>query len=704
MSSGISKFTSKNWKIIAFMFVLVISVVVLTESQKIELNEEEFVRDGDIIYMNTSRNVKYLGNESCRDCHLELFEAYIKTPTGRSMTKLDTTNIIEDYSIKEAVYDSSLNYYYEMVRKDGKFFQHEFRLDENNKVIHERWMEAQYVIGSGSNLRMYFYDENGMFYQLPLTWYVHKNKWDMSPGYREFNNVRFSRFVSAQCFTCHNAVMERLTTSKERYKKPYPIGINCESCHGPGELHILQSKGMKIDLPSENALTIVNPAKLSSQRQIDVCRQCHLQGKVWVQHDENDWFDFRPGMLLAENRSIYSPAATHKEAFKVANSAYRLSLSRCFKDSHGATTCSTCHDSHGMIKAASVDYNRQNCQKCHPPASLPGKSSKFDHSATDDCTPCHMKQTGTKHTLHGVINTDHWIRVDAEKDTIDWTSSRKYSENKPLVRLVPDVDADDNGKDIRKGIAYFEYYGEHDHRPAYLDSASKYISTGLKSNNNNAFGYYYLGRIFSVRGNERQAITYFNRAIEINPDYADAYFWLGNSYTNRKDGDNAIEVFRKAVHLMPGEPTYLENLGAALAERKQIDEALTVFERALTIDKLNPMTYYTLGNIHVFDLKQPEKALSYYKEVVILDPDFPNGCLNLGNTYVQLGQYENAIDCYKREIKASPDSPDAFLNLGHVYSLLENKSKAREAFQNALKLDPTSQLAKKSLNRLSFSE
>jgi hypothetical protein len=118
----------------------------------------------------------------------------MKTNTARSVTKLDTSNIIEVYPQREAVYDSVLDFYYEMVRRGDKFYQREYRLDRTGQPIHKRLMEAQYVIGSGKNLRMYFYDDNGMFYELPLTWYVHRRKWGMSPGYREFGNLRFSRF------------------------------------------------------------------------------------------------------------------------------------------------------------------------------------------------------------------------------------------------------------------------------------------------------------------------------------------------------------------------------------------------------------------------------------------------------------------------------------------------------------------------------
>jgi hypothetical protein len=111
------------------------------------------------------------------------------------MTKLDSTNIIEEYPQSVPVYDSVGNFYYEMLQRNGQFYQREYRLDKNGKVEHERVVEAEYVIGSGNNLRMYFHNENGMLYELPLTWYVHEKRWDLSPGYRDFGNLRFSRYA-----------------------------------------------------------------------------------------------------------------------------------------------------------------------------------------------------------------------------------------------------------------------------------------------------------------------------------------------------------------------------------------------------------------------------------------------------------------------------------------------------------------------------
>ncbi len=56
-----------------------------------------------------------------------------------------------------------------------------------------------------------------------------------------------------------------------------PNGIDCERCHGPGELHIKEKfEGKIIDIANEIDFSIVNPAKLPIDLQFDVCQRCHI--------------------------------------------------------------------------------------------------------------------------------------------------------------------------------------------------------------------------------------------------------------------------------------------------------------------------------------------------------------------------------------------------------------------------------------------
>jgi tetratricopeptide (TPR) repeat protein len=675
-------------KVVAVLVVSIVLIYLLLNNVLINSDvtdiDKDYAVDGELIFMNTSPDVKYVGSESCKDCHLEIYEAYKNSPTGRSMSRMESTNVIEKFPQEYTVYDTAKKYYYEMVEKEGKYFQREYRFDNEGNLVHDLWVEAQYIIGSGSNLRMYFYDENGMFYQLPLTWYVHEQRWDMSPGYSEFNNVRFSRFVGEMCFSCHNGYMPQLDNANNRYKKPYTLGIGCEACHGPGDLHVRQTSGEEIELPSENALTIVNPPKLSPQRRNDVCLQCHLEGKTWALHDGKNWFDFRPGLLLEDHRSVYAPSQKKKEIFRVANTGYRLFLSRCFQGSHGTMTCDICHDSHGMIQQDRKLFNRRNCLRCHPLESVPARMSRF-HESRADCIRCHMNQTGKSNTLHGVINTDHWIRINSDWDDINWFTERHRSEVLSFTSLV---DRNDSLAIIRKGIAFAEYYFTEDNKTAYLDSAAKYLYAGLSNNTTSVYGNYYMGRVLRAKGKFDEAIIYLNHVIKQDPEFSAGYYELAQIYKIQNDFKTAVLFLRDALKYKKNEPTYLEELGVCLNEAGSIDEAVKVLERSIKIDSRNPFMYFLLGNIYIFKLNDSKIALGYYKKAVELNPDITDGLINLGNTYAILGEYEKAIESYKKELVFREESVKAYINIARVYTFIGDTVSANDALNKARSINP----------------
>ena len=679
-----------NIKVLVIILVLIpISVILFTPKAhyyKEDINNCKncHTQDGELIFLNTIKEAKYTGTESCRDCHKEEYNAYMKTQTGHSMSKMTPANVIEKFPQNYTVYDSSKNYYYEMVQKGDKFYQREYRLGPEGKVVHERWMEAQYIIGSGKNLRIYFYDENGMFYELPLTWYVHKQKWDMSPGYREFNNNRFSRYVGSMCFSCHNGHMSKLSNANNRYKKPYHMGIGCEDCHGPGEYHIKKFKDKKYtDLP-DNILTIVNPVRLSPERRNDVCLQCHNEGKGWALHDKKTWFDFRPGTLLKNQRSVYESFNQTKHTFNVANTGSRLFMSPCFKGSHGQLTCDFCHSSHNLFEVDKVKFNRQSCMKCHPIEGLPARVARLSESR-EDCNRCHMNKAPAKNTLHGVVDTDHWIRINSDWDKVNWYPERHHVEK---LILAPVIDKKDRSIDIRHGIAYSEYYFTEEREKYYLDSAYYYLSKGIKENTSSRYGNYYLGRIEGERGNYKEALNYLNKAIKLDPDYSKAYYEIARIYQKQNNYNSAISSIKNAINYKNAEPTYLELLGTLYYETGSVKQAVEVLNKSIKIDSQNPNVFFILGNIYIFKLNNPQKALGYYKKAVLLNPDLPNALVNLGNTYALLGQFDKAVDSYKKEILFRKNSTRAYINLSKIYKMQGKLNEAFGLLRKAKLIDP----------------
>lgn len=685
------EYIKKNKAISSVVFLLCLTVVIFLLSSIKHYNFKSsddcqncHLQDGELVFVNTDLRYKYTGTESCKECHEEVYAAYMNTPTGHSMSRLTENNIIEKFPQNYLVYDSTKNYYYEMVKKDGKFYQREYRLDPNGNIVHERWMEAQYIIGSGTNLRIYCYDENGMFYELPLTWYVHKQKWDMSPGYREFNNNRFSRYVSSMCFSCHNGHMSQVEDANHRYEKPFHTGIGCEDCHGPGELHIKQFKDKELNSIPDYVMTTVNPVKLSPERRNDVCLQCHIEGKSWALHDEKSWFDFRPGLLLKDHRSVYTNSRQTKHTFLVADTGNRMFLSPCFTGSHGQLTCDFCHTSHSTYEVDKIKNNRQTCMRCHPIEGLPMRESRFAESR-EDCNRCHMNKAPANNTLHGVIDTDHWIRINSDWDKIDWIPERQHVEK---FVLTPIVDKEDSANDVRHGIAYAEYYFNENRNKYYLDSAYYYLQKGLKYSSESINGNYYLGRIESIMKKFRDSEKHLKNVIQLNPEYSDAYYELALLYEKQHNYNKAIDAVKDAILYKKNEPVYLELLGSLYYDVDSVQQAVQVLNSSIKIDKQNPQVFFILGNIAIFKQNDAPKALDYYKKAVELNPDITDGLINLGNTYALLGEYEKAIESYKKELVFRKESVKAYINLGKIYNLAGDTVSANDALNKARLINP----------------
>ncbi len=678
-----------------FLALISIGIFLFQLGGKYTFDPSTVVNDNGILYLNTGQNVAFVGGKKCYACHKNLSHSFRHSEMARSFEKLTKDNIVENYPQSKPVYDEASNFYYTMFEENEKFYQEEYRLDNDGNVLYNRIMEAQYTIGSGNNLRMYFNNINGRFYQLPLTWNTFKKTWVMSPGFSEHGNLRFLRFATDKCLHCHNSYLIRDLKSIDEFEEPYSIGIDCERCHGPGELHIKQINKTLGRIP-KNARTIVNPSKLSVDRHLSICMQCHLEGKAWVLQTDKDYNDFRPGQLLSKNRSVYYPKVTVKGVIEVGDSPQRLMLSKCFTESNGKLACFSCHNVHKSIKSFSIPYYNDKCINCHKPAKL-SKIASLNHDETMNCVSCHMNRTGTENTLHGVSLTDHWIRKYADKTKIDWSVIR-HPEKQPPVELIAYVDENDVNTLTRKGIAYLEYYKEYDDRNQYLDSAILYIEKGLAVNKDTR-AYYSLGEIYYELGNQNRALSNLLYAIKIDTNYYKAHYLLGKIYKLKKQLNLAIKSFSKAVELKPGYAPYLEILGTTLVENKQYKDAEDILTNSINIDGQNPYAFFTLGNIYAITYNNPQEALSYYKTALHLDPDIEDGYLNIGNTYAMMNNFEEAIISYNRQLSGNPNSVSAYINLSLLYKSIGEIELASETIKRGIELNPHSVLLKERLNQ-----
>jgi predicted CXXCH cytochrome family protein len=265
----------------------------------------------------------------------------------------------------------------------------------------------------------------------------------MSPGYDRPDHQGFLRRADAGCLFCHNAYPaiepgSDFPEQKMAYPETMPEGIDCQRCHGPGGAHI---EAVSTGDVEKIRAAIVNPARLSEERRLEVCLQCHLETTTSsLPHSlirrGRGFFSYQPGEPLADYmlHFDYANGSGRGDHFEIAHAAYRLRKSACFQA--GRMTCTTCHDPH---HARRDDEAREAyiaaCRSCHE-ADLGRLAADGRHGATSNCLDCHMPKRRAEDAVH-VVMTDHYIQ--RRKPARDLLAPRKEVHETPANKYRGEV-------------------------------------------------------------------------------------------------------------------------------------------------------------------------------------------------------------------------------------------------------------------------
>ncbi len=622
-------------------------------------------------YLNHNDTVKYVGIETCRSCHNDIYKTFIETGMGQSFDLATETKSAADFSKKHLVYDKYSDLYYAPSKRDNNIYITEFRL-QGKDTVYKRTERVDYIIGSGQHTNSHMMNVNGYIYQMPLTWYAQKGKWDLPPGFENGDNVRFNRAIGFECMSCHNALPQFEENSTNKFIS-VPQGIDCERCHGPGELHVKEKlAGNIVDTATQIDYTIVNPKKLIWERQIDVCQRCHLQGNTVLKPGKS-FTDFRPGMKLSDVVDIYMPKYKGKDdEFIMASHAQRLQMSKCFvrskesavRDRQSAETsnnkqltsnltCITCHNPHVSVKVTGKQVFNNACIKCHTqPQQTCTEKMQIRMAKNDNCWGCHMPKSGTIDIPHVTV-TDHWIRVPVKQQTKE--------ELKQFAGIYcinnPTSDA------FTKGNAYLSYYEKFEGEKHSLDSANKYLTEPSSINEND---------LTDARIHLLYLKQDFQTTVQLTKNWKPAQFnnpWtvyrIGQAYQNLGLAEAAQGWYERAVTLAPANLDFMNKFGAILIEQNSIEEGINVLEKSL---RLNP--------------KQSD-ALT-----------------NLGFAYLKKGNTQKALENYNLALSFNPDFEQALINKAGLFNFMGNKTEAKKVLQQILKRNPQNELVKQYLNQL----
>jgi predicted CXXCH cytochrome family protein len=619
----------------------------------------------------------YVDPATCASCHQKIAQSFHSTGMGRSVSRPTSANTIEDYKTNNSVYNKASGLYYTMLERDGKFYQrrHEVGFDGQETNVVEQ--QVDYIVGSGTHARTYLHrGSDGRLNELPVSWYTeNQGYWAMSPGYDRRDQEDFRREIPGECLSCHNALPlqgkypDQALTGQSAFPKEIPEGIDCQRCHGPGVAHVRAARGTTSS-PEAIRQTIVNPARLGRDRQLEVCMQCHLETSSSLVPNEIRRYgraidSYRPGEVLGDYKLYFGTG--QNDRLEIVNAAYRMRMSACFRSSQ--MTCLTCHDPHQSYRSeTSTAHYLAVCQTCHQSvvhkASLP---------AGTDCLSCHMPKRRTDDVVH-VVMTDHYIQME-----------------KPARNLMaPKAEI----ADARTGIQpYYPlaadelYTAVAETRHGTPTGIAHLRSAIAKHSPAEPEFYLELGDGYAKAGKQDEAIRYYNEALRHKPDFRPATKQLAAALITNGQFGRAIDILQRAVAVPPEDDALLSDLGNAYLRQGSLEKARLSLKRALVSNPQQPEAENLLGLVAI-QKNDATAAEPHFRSALRNQPDFAEAHNNLANLLAGAGKYEEAQFHFERAVAIRPEYAEAHGHYGLVLAILRQYDRAIAELEESIRLAP----------------
>lgn len=573
---------------------LVVAFIRSTDPGRID-QETIKVADVETVPLPPPVSHAYAGSQSCVKCHAEVVAKYAGHPMAQAMATVNQASPLEDYSQTEFSPAPDLTYYVE--RQGDQVFHHEVRKDADGNVIYDQGMPVHFACGSGARGRTYLINDEGRLTASMISWYADGNTWGLSPGYRPLLNERFERRCSEGCISCHAGLSTPHDTDANRFANPpfVEMGISCERCHGPAQDHITFHESAKTTSIKQDP--IINPIDFTDARRDAVCNQCHLLGRRRVVNYGRTEFDFRPGMYLGENWTVFVKTEEGKAGLEGAVSQVeQMHASQCYQKSGNKLSCIDCHDPHGTPAATErVAFYREKCLSCHQ-AGQTVCSEKIENrraaTAEDSCIVCHMPSSPAK-DVHAP-QTDHRVTKrrtsTTEQPAVPWGDP---TSSQALFTLFkePGYAADQQAVDRAKGIYISEWAVSSENKSLARETIDLLIPW-IQRTKEDPEALLSLGNAFQVAEQSDFAIRSWNLILEKSPTHEDALEALAVHYHQSKEMQQAKEYYQRLLQVNPTRSTYYGRLAHVLGQLGDFEAGKVAAKRAL---ELNPSLIQTNG-------------------------------------------------------------------------------------------------------------
>lgn len=233
---------------------------------------------------------------------------------------------------------------------------------------------------------------------------------------------------------------------------------------------------------------------------------------------------------------------------------------------------------------------------------------------------------------------------------------------------------------------------------ADLNLSQKQISGDIDRNvgeittkNLEAYKYYLDGMRFHDRGENRQAITLYEKALSLDREFVMAYRALAISYGNLGLDEIARTYRDKALEFkdrFSDRERYQLAGDAFYASERTYPQAIEMYNKLLELYPRSGSANQELGNIYYF-IEDWDKAILYYENCLKYKTTFEGSYEYLASAYRAKGLDDRALTALQAYIKNVADDTPIHYALAHHFICRGQYDAADRELDKALSLNPT---------------
>jgi len=549
-------------------------------------------------------------------------------------------------------------------------------------IEHGRAGEKKYRIDHAMGGKNVYYFltllDRGRFQTLPLAYDVNKKEWfDMAAsGVRHFPGrtdepIHWKEWQYTFNTACHGCHVSQVSTNYDLKTDTYQTkwvepGINCETCHGPADEHIRVCEAAPKGTVPKDLKIIRGGRDFSKEQNNATCSSCHAKAVVLTNtFQPGDRFFDHFGLVTLENPDYYPDGRDLGENYTYTS----WTMSPCVKS--GKLDCLHCHTSSGRYKFKADDKANQACMPCHQ--EKVGNPTEHTHHKADSlgnrCISCHMPMTA----FARMRRTDHSMLPPTPAATAAFESPNACN----LCH---------SDKDATWADTHVRTWRARDYQAPLLKRASL-VGAARK-------------RDWSRLSEMLDYVT---------SDDRDDVFAASLIRLVRPSGDpRVVPVLLKAVKassplMRAAAVEALQNVPTREAVQALVEAAGDSF-RLVRVRAAASLAGYAGLPLKDFVKKSVERAHQEYLDSILSRPDLWESHYNLGNYFLDRGDFKQAIDSYEIALKMEPRGVLALVNKAMAYARMRDSPKASEALRKALTIAPDNAAANFNMGLLKAEE